>query len=313
MRNSRFQTKVLSAQAEPLRAGEVSMLQVNIGYRCNLSCKHCHVGGSPSRTEMMDRETMDAVLAALAASGIGTLDITGGAPELHPHFRRFVGQASGAGKRVIARTNLAVFFEAGMDDLPEFYRDQGVELVASLPYYREESVNRVRGDGIFQKCITALRRLNSLGYGSSEDRVLNLVYNPPGAFLAPDQTALEQDYRKELDSQFGISFTQLFAFTNMPIGRFRDFLVRTRNLDAYMEKLACAFNPATLDNIMCRHLVSVGWDGKLYDCDFNQILGFTVSPDAPAHIRDFDRAVLARRAISVDDHCFACTAGQGST
>ncbi len=313
MKNSKFHTKVLSAHQEPLRASDVSTLQVNIGYRCNLACKHCHIEAGPSRKETMDRETMDAVLAALAVDGISTLDITGGAPELHSHFRHFVGQARAAGKRVIARTNLAVFFEDGMEDLPEFYRDQGVELVASLPYYREDTVNRVRGDGTFNKCIAALRKLNSLGYGSSGGRVLNLVYNPPGAFLAPDQAVLEREYRKELDSQFGIFFTQLFTFANMPIGRFREFLVRTRNLDKYVDKLACAFNPATLDTIMCRHLVSVGWDGKLYDCDFNQVLGLTLSSGAPAHIRDFDLSALVQRAITVDDHCFGCTAGQGST
>ena len=313
MKNSRFQTKVLSEHKEPLKASDVSTLQVNIGYRCNLACKHCHIEAGPSRTEAMDQKTMDAVLAALLGNDIGTLDITGGAPELHPLFRQFVVRARATGKRVIARTNLAVFFEGGMEGLPEFYQDHGVELVASLPYYREENVNRVRGDGTFKKCLAALRKLNSLGYGRSADRVLNLVYNPPGAFLAPDQATLETEYRKELSSRFGISFTQLFTFANMPIGRFREFLVRTQNLDQYMDKRACAFNPATLDTIMCRRLVSVGWDGRLYDCDFNQALGRTLSSGAPNHIRDFDLSVLAQRDIAVDDHCFGCTAGQGST
>ena len=313
MKNSKFQTKVLSEHKESLRASDVATLQVNIGYRCNLTCKHCHIEAGPLRTEAMDQGTMDAVLAAFADDGISTLDITGGAPELHPQFRQFVVRARATGKRVIARTNLAVFFEGGMEGLPEFYQDHGVELVASLPYYREENVNRVRGDGTFKKCLAALRKLNSLGYGRSADRVLNLVYNPPGAFLAPDQATLETEYRKELSSRFGISFTQLFTFANMPIGRFREFLVRTQNLDQYMDKLACAFNPATLDTIMCRRLVSVGWDGRLYDCDFNQALGRTLSSGAPNHIRDFDLSVLAQRDIAVDDHCFGCTAGQGST
>ncbi len=313
MKNSQFQTRVLSAQKEPLKASDVSMLQVNIGYRCNLACKHCHVGGGPARTEMMDRETVDFLLRALTNSGITTLDITGGAPELHPLFRHVVVQARAAGKRVIARTNLAVFFENGLEDFPYFYRDNDVELVASLPYYREENVDRVRGDGTFAKCIAALRKLNSLGYGNSGDRVLNLVYNPPGAFLAPDQTVLEMEYRKELDALYGISFNRLYTFTNMPIGRFRDFLTRTQILGKYVDKLACAFNPATLDNVMCRRLVSVGWDGRLYDCDFNQVLGITVAAGASAHIREFDLSALAQRTISVDDHCFGCTAGQGST
>jgi radical SAM/Cys-rich protein len=313
VKESAFHTKVLSRGQAPLRAIDISTLQVNIGYRCNLACKHCHVGGGPARTEMMDRETLDAVLRSLKSGGIPTLDITGGAPELHPHFRDLVGRARAAGKRVIARTNLTVFFEEGLQDLPEFYRDHGVDLVASLPYYREENVDRVRGNGTFTKCIAALRKLNSLGYVSTGDRVLNLVYNPPGAFLAPDQSALEAEYRKELDDRFGISFTKLFTFTNMPIGRFRDFLARTRNLDAYLNRLAGAFNPATLDNIMCRHMVSVRWDGRLFDCDFNQVLDMDMDPSAPAHIRDFDLSALARRAIAVDDHCFGCTAGQGST
>jgi radical SAM/Cys-rich protein len=313
MKNSTFHTKVLSVQKKTLSAICISTLQVNLGYRCNLACKHCHIEAGPARTEIMDRETVDAVLHALARSGIATLDITGGAPELNPHFRYLVAEARKLGRHVIVRTNLAVFFEEGMADLPEFLRDHDVELVASLPYYREHNVDRVRGDGTFTKCIAALRKMNGLGYGNSGNRVLNLVYNPPGAFLSPDQTVLEMEYRKELNAQFGVSFTRLYTFTNMPIGRFRAFLTRTQNHDTYMDRLACAFNPVTLENVMCRHLVSVGWDGKLYDCDFNQVLGIAVDSGASAHIRDFDHSALAQRTIAVDDHCFGCTAGQGST
>jgi radical SAM/Cys-rich protein len=200
-----------------------------------------------------------------------------------------------------------------MRDLPEFYRDLGVEVTASLPYYKEDNVDRIRGSGTFQKCISALQRLNSLGYGGPGKRTLNLVYNPPGAFLAPDQKVLELEYQKELGARFQISFDRLYAFTNMPIGRFRDFLVRTGNLEKYLDKLASAFNPATLGNIMCRHLISVGWDGRLFDCDFNQVLGLPVGPGAPVHIRDFDLSALAHRAIEVGDHCFGCTAGAGSS
>ncbi len=313
MMNSTFNTRVLSTQKEPLKAIEVSTLQVNMGYRCNLACKHCHIEAGPSRTEAMDRKTVDLVLLALSNSNISTLDITGGAPELNPYCRFLITEARKLGKSVIVRSNLAVFYEDGMADLPRFFRDHDVELVASLPYYREDNVDRVRGIGTFTKCIAALRQLNGLGYGGSDELTLNLVYNPPGAFLAPDQKNMETEYKKELKKQFNINFTRLYAFTNMPIGRFRDFLSRTGNLTAYMDKLSCAFNPATLDNLMCRRLVSVAWDGRLYDCDFNQVLGTTINSGTPAHIRDFDLSALAQRAIAVYDHCFGCTAGQGST
>lgn len=313
MNNSKFRSAVQSATKSPLTSLEITTLQVNIGYRCNLACKHCHVGGGPARTEMMDKETVDAVLRALANSGITTLDLTGGAPEMNPHFRRLVTDARKIGKQVIVRTNLAVFYEDGMADLPEFFRDNDVELVASLPCYREDNVDQVRGNGTFSKCISALRKLNSLGFGVPGDKVLSLVYNPQGAFLAPEQTVLELEYKKELKDRFNISFSRLYTFTNMPIGRFRDFLAKTNNLDQYMSKLACAFNPTTLDKIMCRHLISVGWDGSLSDCDFNQVLRLPVNSGAPKHIIDFDHAVLSRREIHVDDHCFGCTAGQGSS
>jgi radical SAM/Cys-rich protein len=215
---------------------------------------------------------------------------------------------------VIVRTNLAIFYEAGMEGLPEFYRDNNVELVASLPYYLEDNVDRVRGSGTFKKSIAALQKLNSLGYGNGTgERNLNLVYNPQGAFLSPAQNILEDDYKRELKARFDISFNRLFTVTNMPIGRFKDFLARTGNLAKYMDTLVCAFNPETLHDIMCRHLISVRWDGTLFDCDFNQVLGLTVDSCAPTHIRDFDHARLSTRLIAVNDHCFGCTAGQGST
>ncbi len=313
MTPSRFHQTVLAARQEPLRAIELATLQVNLGYRCNLACRHCHVSGGPARTEVMDPGTVDAVLAALEGSGIAALDLTGGAPELHPEFRRIVATARSMGRKVVVRTNLAVLFEPGCEDLPAFLRGQDVELVASLPYYLEDGVDRVRGSGTFRKCIDALRQLNTLGYGSPDGGVLNLVYNPRGAFLAPDQQALEAEYRRELKARFGISFTRLYTLTNMPVGRFREFLDRTGNLESYLERLACAFNPATLEGIMCRHLVSVGWDGRLFDCDFNQVLGMTVNSGAPAHVRDFDAEALARRVIETADHCFGCTAGAGSS
>lgn len=312
MQESAFYKKVLSVRSGPLSADEVSTLQVNVGYRCNLACKHCHVEGGPSRTEMMDRETADSVLAVLAEHPMGAIDITGGAPELNPHFRYLLTEARRLNKHIIARTNLVVFYEKGMEDIPEFYQKNRVELVASLPYYIEDNVDRVRGNGTFKKCIAALRKLNSLGYGEQGGLALNLVYNPQGAFLAPDQKILEAEYKKELQARFGISFNRLYTFTNMPIGRFRHFLARTGNLEKYLDKLVCSFNPATLDGIMCRGLISVGWDGRLYDCDFNQALSLPVNV-AGADLRGFDLAALSQRTINVGDHCFGCTAGQGST
>jgi radical SAM/Cys-rich protein len=314
MKKTKFHEKVMSVQPEPLQALEIKSLQVNVGPQCNMACKHCHLAAGPGRTGGMDRGTADAVLQALAENPIDTLDITGGAPELSPLFRPLVREARKLRRRVIVRTNLTIFFEEGMDSLPDFYREHDVELVASLPFYSEDSVDRVRGTGTFQKSIAALRKLNALGYGNGvPGKVLDLVYNPPGVFLSSAQDTLEQEYKKELKRRFNVSFNRLYTFTNMPIGRFKDFLLRTGNLEKYQEKLACSFNPRTLDGVMCRHLISVGQDGALYDCDFNQALGLPVDSGGPANVKDFDLAALSRRKIAVDDHCFGCTAGQGST
>ncbi len=309
-----FADTVLSFTKKPLTARGVTVLQVNLGYRCNMFCRHCHVSAGPGRTEMMNDKTIQAVMRTMLANPIETLDITGGAPELNPHFRRLVSEARKGGRRVIVRTNLTVIYEQGMQDLPEFYRDHGVELIASLPCYLEENIVAVRGAGSFQKSIDALRRLNSLGYGNGLSGLpLSLVYNPGGAFLPPLQGALEADYLRELRNRYGISFTRLFSFTNMPIGRFRDTLAREGSLERYENMLASAFNPATLDNIMCRSLVSVRWDGRLFDCDFNQVLGIPTVSGVPQHIDDFNLAALSHRTIAADNHCYACTAGQGST
>ncbi|MDH4161315.1 MAG: arsenosugar biosynthesis radical SAM protein ArsS [Nitrospirota bacterium] len=308
-----FRQRVLSVSNQPLTAQGIMTLQVNVGYRCNLSCSHCHVEAGPERREIMDSATIDAVLDTLARYPIATLDITGGAPELNPQFRRLVSAARKLGKRIIVRTNLAVLHEPGMEDLPVLYRAQEVELIASLPCYQQDNVDRMRGSGTFSRCIDSLRRLNSLGYGSQADHPLHLVYNPAGPFLPPHQAALEQDYRRVLRDTYGISFTSLYAITNMPVGRFRDRLVRSNDLDKYHDLLSGSFNPATLEGVMCRTLVSVGWDGRLYDCDFNQILGMTVEPAASGHIRSFSYESLASRTIQVGDHCYGCTAGHGST
>jgi len=314
MVRSKFSDMVQTVRQEPLTAAGMRVLQVNLGYRCNMSCLHCHASAGPDRPETMDRKNIEAVLRVVRENPIETLDITGGAPEMSPSFRMLVRETRKLRRRVIARTNLTIFSEPGMDDLPEFYVDHGVDLIASLPCYLENNVNAVRGNGVYEKSIRALRKLNSLGYGlGPSGPTLGLVYNPGGAFLPPAQSALEADYRKELSSRYNITFTHLYVFANMPVGRFRDVLQQSGNLEQYRDMLASAFNAATLDKIMCRSLVSVGWDGTLHDCDFNQVLGITTETGISNHISDFDYAALSRRRISVDDHCFGCTAGQGST
>lgn len=310
---TKFSERVLGAVSGPLQAIGIKSIQVNIGYRCNMACKHCHIAAGPERTENMEGKTVDTVLRVISENPIETLDVTGGAPELNPHFRYLVTEARKLGRHVIARTNLTIFFEKGKDDLPEFYRDNDVELIASLPYYMKDNVDRVRGSGTFRKSIETLRMLNRLGYGEQGGKLLNLVYNPQGGFLSPPQAALEEEYKRELEKRHGVFFNRLYTFTNMPIGRFREFLVRSGNLEKYYQKLACAFNPGTLDAVMCRHLISVGWNGTLFDCDFNQIAGLAVDSDCPRNISDFDYAALSVRRIMVDDHCYGCTAGQGST
>lgn len=306
-----FRETVNEALSGTLGASGIDVLQVNLGSRCNLSCKHCHIGAGPQRNESMDEETAGEVLEVLENSGIRVLDLTGGSPELNPHFRHLVNGAHGMGRHVMVRTNLAIFFEPGMKNLPEFFSENNVEVIASLPYYMKDPVDRVRGAGAFEKSITALRRLNELGYGSSLK--LNLVYNPPGAYLSAAQSELEEEYRRELKKRFGVTFGSLFAFTNMPLGRFREFLNRAGQFDKYMDKLVSAFNPATLEGLMCRRILSVGWDGMLYDCDFNQSIGLGVNPGSPQHIGAFDYDMLSKRQIEVGEHCFACTAGRGST
>jgi len=309
-----FGNKIVYIQGRPLTADGIDILQVNLGYRCNMSCMHCHIGAGSNRAEAMERHNIERVLGLLKEGNIGVLDITGGAPELNPHLRYLVREARKKGSRVAVRTNLTVFFENGMEDLPEFYADNSVEVIASLPYYTEARVERVRGKGSFQKSIKALQRLNNLGYGyGSSEKRLNLVHNPVETVLAPAQERVEEQYRRELGSTFGIFFDRLYTFTNMPIGRFKEHLVRTNSLDAYREKLASAFNPQTLPGLMCRHLVNVRWDGMFFDCDFNQILGRSLDGGCPQHIRDFDISRLAGRTINVGEHCYGCTAAQGST
>jgi len=296
-----------------LLARTLDTIQANIGLGCNLECSHCHVASSPKRREAMSWETMEAVIRATERAGCGLVDITGGAPELHPQFRRFVSALRARGRRVQVRTNLTVLLEPATDGTMEFLRHLGVELVASLPCYRRENVDAQRGEAVYERSIEALKRLNRLGYGTDPGLPLSLVYNPSGPFLPPDQAALEADYRRELEAAWGISFTRLVTLTNMPIGRFRSQLRKEGGEAAYLKMLRDAFNPSTVDHLMCRRQVSVGWDGTLYDCDFNLALGTPVTRDVPQHVSGFDPSLFIGRGIVTGDHCFGCTAGAGSS
>lgn len=304
----------LAAHGVELRASRIEILQVNVGKLCNQACKHCHVDASPARTEIMTHETAEAVIAALRKWRISTLDITGGAPELNPSFRYLVTEARASGAHVMVRHNLTVMFEPGQNDLPNFFRAAKVEVVSSLPYFLEQQTDAQRGHGVFGKSVEAMRRLNAVGYGrETSGLVLNLVYNPTGAFLPPAQSAIEKDFRHELQSRYGLTFNHLYTITNMPIKRFLDYLRRSGNEERYMRKLVEAFNPATVEGLMCRNLVSVDWTGRLYDCDFNQMLDLGVSSELPQTINDFDPAKFAGRRIMTGGHCFGCTAGAGSS
>ena len=306
----------------PLRRRPIETLQVNLGYTCNQSCLHCHVNASPQRKEQMDESTVDLVVQVLGhlkqTTPKLTLDLTGGAPELNAHFRGLVQRARALGVHVIDRCNLTILFEPGQETLAAFLAEQGVEIVASLPCYLEDNVDRQRGDGTFAKSIRALQQLNALGYAQGQGSLaLSLVYNPQGPSLPPNQVKLEADYRQFLGEQFGIGFTRLYALANMPIQRFGSTLVSKGQLGAYMNLLRDAHRDENLDNVMCRSLVSVGWTGELFDCDFNQQLGMRLrgaSARAPApHLRDLLKDDLNGRPIAVADHCWGCTAGQGSS
>jgi len=300
----------------PLARGRLDTLQVNVGYRCNQSCMHCHVGASPQRTEEMAAETVDLVLAVLERRRIATLDITGGAPELNRHFRRLVGAARDLGVRVMDRCNLTVLEVAGQEDLAAFLAAQQVEIVASLPCYLEDNVDRQRGKGVFEGSIRGLRQLNALGYGREETGlILNLVYNPQGPSLPPPQEALEADYKRELGSKFGVEFNHLFTLANMPIQRFGSTLVSKGEFDRYMSLLRQAHRDDNLDGVMCRGLVSVDWRGYLYDCDFNQMLDLPLTWPAGARgrLEDLLTGDLDHNPIRVAGHCYGCTAGQGSS
>jgi radical SAM/Cys-rich protein len=300
----------------PIQRRSLETLQVNLGYRCNQSCLHCHVAASPQRTEMMDRDTVALVIEVLRARRIPTLDLTGGAPELNVHFRDLVRQARSLGVRVIDRCNLTILSEPGQEDLAAFLAAQGVEVTASLPCYSPANVDRQRGDGVFERSIAGLRQLNALGYGDpAHGLVLNLVYNPQGPSLPPPQGPLEADYKRELLQHFGIRFDHLLALTNMPIQRFGSTLVSQGTFGAYMTLLRDNFRADNLDTVMCRSLLSVDWQGYLFDCDFNQMLGLPLrlAGRARPHLKDVLGRDLDGNPIVVRDHCYGCTAGQGSS
>ena len=305
-----FEAAVHGAGMRTLAAGSPAVLQVNVGKRCNQACHHCHVDAGPDRLEVMTDEVMDAVLALIARSEIPTIDITGGAPELHPRFRELVTRARALGRHVMDRCNLTITTLPNYADLPQFLAAHGVEVIASLPSYAAAQTDRQRGDGVFAQSLAALRRFNACGYGQDgSGLILNLVTNPVGAFLPAAQAGLERDWKRELQRRYGITFNRLFTITNMPISRYLEWLERSGNLEIYLTKLANAFNPATVDGLMCRYTLSVGWDGRLYDCDFNQMLDLPLK----GTIFDVTPGALENRPILTGPHCFGCTAGAGSS
>lgn len=310
-----FQQQLAAAGLFPLKPTTLQVFQVNVGKMCNQACKHCHVDAGPDRKEIMTRETMQLCLDALKKSNIKVVDITGGAPEMNPHFRWFVEEIHNLGKEIIVRCNLTIIVaNPKYHDLPDFFKQHQVHVISSLPYFAAKRTDAQRGEGVFERSIKALRMLNEVGYGKEGSGLtLDLVYNPSGAFLPSEQTSLEKEFKEKLKTGFNISFNSLFTMTNLPISRFLDYLISSGNYEAYMERLVHAFNPMAAANVMCRNTISVGWDGYLYDCDFNQMLELKVSKGTPQHIGDFDAFAMTAREIVVNQHCFGCTAGGGSS
>jgi radical SAM/Cys-rich protein len=307
--------QTLAERSLSLRRVRPQILQVNVGKLCNLTCVHCHVNAGPKRAEIMTRETIGRVIDWLEKTEIPVVDLTGGAPEMIPNFRHFIERVKSLNLRrhVIDRCNLTILLEPGYDDLAAFLASYKVEIIASMPCYTPENVNAQRGEHVFEGSIAALQLLNSLGYGTDSDLPLHLVYNPVGAFLPPSQTELEGDYKREFKRNFGIVFNKLYTLANLPIGRFASYLCRNNKLAEYMELLITAFNPATIDGLMCRNTISVGWHGEVYDCDFNQQLGMQWNNGAPIFLWDVDPETIEDREIMTGNHCFGCTAGAGSS
>ena len=309
-----FDAHLQDAGLFPLTATGIEIFQLNLGRKCNQTCSHCHVDAGPDRTEDMSLETAEACMRVLAGTDIPTVDITGGAPEMGQAFRYLVEESSRLGRHVMDRCNLTILLAPRYEDLPEFLAKHKVEIVCSLPHYRQVSTDKQRGDGVFEASIEALKRLNALGYGKPGSGLrLVLVTNPVGAFLPSGQASLESEWKREMKRLHDIDFDQLFAITNMPISRYLEWLEQSGNLEAYMQRLVSAFNPGAAAGVMCRNTLSVGWDGRLFDCDFNQMLELEVGHGAPRHIADFDLGQLASRRIVTRRHCFGCTAGAGSS
>lgn len=307
-----FDKAVQAATMTPLAGHSIATVQANIGLRCNLACRHCHVESSPKRQEQMSWQTMQDVLDAARRSGAKTLDITGGAPEMHPDFRRFVDEAIASGLNVMVRTNLTIMLQPGFEDFPDWFAHRGVHLIASLPCYLPNNVDKQRGRHVYADSVEVIKRLNQAGFGRDDDKLLDLVYNPLGASLPPPQQPLEQAYRVALHDEHDLVFNKLFTITNIAIGRFLSDLARDGKAHQYTQLLRDSFNPQTVDALMCRHQLHVGWDGTMYDCDFNYALGLPAELDA-TNVRDFKPATFQTRRIATGEHCFACTAGCGSS
>ncbi len=310
-----FAKKLENANLFPLSPTKLEIFQINLGKMCNQTCKHCHVDAGPDRKEIMTRSTMEKILLILQNSSAQTIDLTGGAPELNPNFRWFVEQLSHLKKNIIIRCNLTIILaNKSYNDLPEFFKKHQVHLVSSLPFYDKEKTDRQRGEGVFHDSIEALKRLNAVGYGVPNTNLkLDLVYNPAGAFLPGPQETLQKEFKLQLFEMFGIQFTNLFAITNMPISRFLDFLIVSENYENYMEKLVHAFNPLAAKEVMCRNTISIGWEGSIYDCDFNQMLDLKIADSSHDHIDRYLESSVNDRPIVLNQHCYGCTAGSGSS
>jgi len=311
----KFGDKLKENDLFPLKPTQIEILQINLGYMCNMTCKHCHVDAGPDRKEMMSRENLEYCIQAIEKADIKTIDLTGGAPEMHPDFQWFVEKISRADRKIIVRSNLTILVtNPKYRAFPEFFKKHNVEVTCSLPFYNKFTTDKQRGFGTYDRSIEALKILNSIGYGMPETGLeLNLVYNPAGAFLPASQASLEVDFKRNLGEKHGISFNNLFTITNLPISRYLEYLLMSDNLEEYMEKLVEAYNPTAAMNVMCRNTISVSWDGTLYDCDFNQMLELPLEADSSTHIQDFDEESLMKREIIINQHCYGCTAGAGSS
>ena len=309
-----FRSRLEEQGLYPLRPTSMDTLQINLGKMCNQVCAHCHVDAGPDRKEIMTRATMEECIAAFETGAFKNVDLTGGAPEMNPEFRWLVEEFSTRGAHIMVRCNLTIILaNPKYNDLPEFYKQHNVEVISSLPHHSAIRTDRQRGDGVFDRSIKALKMLNEVGYGKDgTGLLLNLVYNPSGAFLPDSQDSLEMEFKRQLQRKFGIDFNSLYAITNLPISRFLDYLIETGNFEEYMQKLNAAYNPVAAEGVMCRNTLSVGWDGLVYDCDFNQMLDLP-SAIPSSHIRDFDPQVLEGRSIVIGQHCYGCTAGAGSS